>query len=285
MQRLRVAKTLILFIVLYLIDSPLSHSQMRNPTVRIKLDTENEYQDKTRIFTNLYTIINGRQYFIGRLERVALGLHDPVRVDPTGRYVFYESNTGCGFAQGGMTIFESDVYGKKKGPILGSCMYLSAERFLSFQGKNYLLITQSSEALENSFWLYDISRREFVLHAEGEIREIKKGIFSYGYRYQSEFKPLGTITMRTLIGRQPPLRLLPRYPTHVVTQKRDVQVYPSVLGCDIDSDKPHMTITKRGTRAVILEACEDGGYEIYYDGLRGKVMKGSVRTVKLGPRK
>ena len=286
MQIRKVAKTLILFVVLYLLNGPLSHSQTTRLVVRIKLDRENEYQDQTKVFTNLYTIINGRQHFIDRLERVALILPDPLGVDPTGSYVFYESNTGCGFEQGGMTIFESDVYGKKKRPILGSCRYLTAERFLSFQGKNYLLITQCSEALENSFWLYDISRGEFVLHADGEIREIKKGVFSYGY-YQdnSEFKQIGTVTMGTLIRREPPLRLLPRHSTQGTTQKKGVRVYPSLLGCDIDSDKQYKTISRPGTRVLILEACEDGGYGISYEGFRGKVMKGSIRPTKLGPRK
>lgn len=286
MQRRRVAKTLILFIALSLINSSLSHSQTTKPVVRIKVDTENEYGDKKRIFTNLYTIINRRQYFIDRLERVSLGLPDPLGVDPTGRYVFYTSNTGCGFEQGGMTIFESDVYGKKKAPILGSCMYLGAG-FLSFQGKNYLLITQSSEALECSFWLYDVSRGEFVLHADGGIEEIKKGVFSYGYcEGDTELKQIGTITMETLIRRGPPLKLLPIHSTHGITQKRNVRVYPSVLGCDIDdNDKQYKTISTPGTSVLILEACEDGGYEVYYEGFRGKVMKGNIRPVKFGPRK
>lgn len=284
MRKHKVAKA-ILFVTLHLINSPLSSSQTSKPAVRIKVDTENEYGDKTRVFTNLYTIINGRQYFIDRLERVELGLPDPLGVDPTGRFVFYTSNTGCGFEQGGMTIFVSDVYGKKKVPILGSCVYLTAERFLRFQGKNYLLITQTSESPEHSFWLYDVSRGEFVVHADGGIREIKQGVFSYGYCVgDTEFKEIGTISMRTLIRRGPPLRLLPRHSTHGITQKGDVQVYSS-WGCSIDNDKQHKTISTPRTRVLILEACEDGGYEIYYEGFRGKVMKGSIRPVKLGARK
>lgn len=284
MQRCKVATTIILLVALSLIDSPLSYSQTSKPKVKIKVDEENYKFVGEKILIPLYTIIGGHQYFIDHLVRISMGTPEPI-VDPTGSYIFYTSNTGCGFEQDGKTVFVSDVYGKKKRPLLGRCMGVHAERFLTFQGKSYLLITQGSEAGDCSFWLYDISRREFVMHAEGEIREIKRGVFSYGYGCASEFKQVGTITMGTLISRRPPLRLLPMYPTHGVTQKRDVRVYPSVLGCDIDTDKPHKTIPKRGTRALILKACEDGGYEFYYGGFRGKVMKGSVRPINFGPRK
>jgi hypothetical protein len=285
MRRLKSAKMLILFVTLSLINSPLSHSQTSKPKVKIKVDEENYKIVGEKVLIPLYTIIGGRQYFIDHLQRINVGIPEPL-VDPTGSYVFYTSNTGCGFEQDGKTVFVSDVYGKKKSPILGRCMGVHGERFLTFQGKNYLLITGGTEAGDCYLWLYDIRRREFVVHAEGGIREIKKGVFSYGYCEGGiEFKQIGTVTMRTLIRREAPLRLLPRYPTHGITQARDVRVYPSVTECNINSDKPHKTISKRGTRVLILRECEDGGYEIYYDGFRGKVMKGSIRPVKFGPRK
>jgi hypothetical protein len=286
MQKRRITKMLILFTAFYLINlinSPLSYSQTRKPTIMIKLDRENEHWDKWKGFTNLYTIINGRQYFIDRLERTALILPEPV-IDPTGSYVFYAGNTGCGFEQEGMTIFVADVYGKKKYPILGRCWGLAAEGFLSFQGKNYLLITQTSEGPEQSFWLYDIGRGEFVLHANGGITEIKKGVFSYGYSDgNTEFTQIGMVTMRTLIRNRPPLKLLPKYSTHGITKQRNLWVYPAIIECEIDSDKPYKQISKRGTRVLILHECEDGGYEIYYDGFRGKVKKGAIRPTKLTP--
>jgi hypothetical protein len=286
MRKRKVAKMLILFAAFYLINSPLSYSQIKKPTVMIKLDRENEQWDKWKGFTNLYTIINGRQYFIDRLERTALMLPDPLGVDPTGSYVFYTSNTGCGYEQEGMTVFVSDVYGKKKEPILGRCMVLGADRFLSFQGKNYLHISEGNSGTTEGtgFWLYDVSRREFVVHVEGEISEIKKGVFSYGYYISDgEFKELGKITMATLIRGGKPLRLLPRHPTHGITQKREIRVYPSTIECYIDSDKPYKQISKRGMRVLIVYECQDGGYEIYYDGFRGKVKKGAIRPTKLTP--
>lgn len=222
MLRNKVA-TLIQVVILSLIIGPLSHSQTRKQAVRIRLDTENIETVGGKLLVPLYTIIRGRQYLIDRLQRINVGLPEPL-VDPTGRYVFYASNTGCGFEAEGMTVFVSDVYGKTRLPILGRCWSLQPDGFFSFQGKNYLLISQTSESPESSFWLYDVSRSEFVVHADGYIREMKKGIFSYEYRVSdTEFKQIGTITMGTLIKRGPPLRLLPRYPTHGITQKRSVR--------------------------------------------------------------
>lgn len=284
MQRRKAAKTLILFFVIYLINIPPSHSQTSKPKVKIKVDEENYKFVGEKILIPLYTIIDGHRYFIDHLARINVGIPEPL-VDPTGSYIFYTSNTGCGFEQDGKTVFVSDVYGKKKRPILGRCMGVHAERVLTFRGKNYLLITGGTEAGDCFLWLYDISRREFVVHAEGEMREIKEGVFSYGYGCHSEFKQVGTITMGTLIRREAPLRLLPMRSTHGITQKRDVRFYPSVIGCDIDDDKPHKTISRPGTRVLILEKCEDGGYEIYYNGSRGKVKKGSIRPIKFGPGK
>lgn len=287
MRTHKVAKTLIQLVVLSLINSPLSHSQARKPAVTIKIDEENYKTVAGKGLVPLYTIIRGRQYFIDRLQRMSGGLPEPL-VDPTGSYIFYASNTGCGYEQEGSTLFVSDVYGKIKLPILGRCAYLTPSGFLSFQGKNYLLVSEgnSGTSESNAFWLYDVSRREFVVHAEGEIGEMKKGVFSYGYYVSdAEFKEIGTITMSTLIRRGPPLRLLPRYPTHGITQKRRVRAYEtSGPECYIDSDKQYKTISTPGTRVVILAECDDGGYEIYFEGFKGKVMKGSVRPIKFGPR-
>jgi len=35
---------------------------------------------------------------------------------------------------------------------------------------------------------------------------------------------------------------------------------------------------------VILAECADGGFEIYYEGFRGKVKREAVRTIKFGPK-
>ena len=285
MQSCKVAKTLTLFVVICLISSPLSVSQTKKPAVRLKVDPYNYDRELNAFLSscNLYTIIKGRRYFIDYLLRGAVSIPEPL-VDPTERYVFYASNIGCTYEAGGITVFVSDVYGKAKLPILGSCLYLRPVKFLTFQRKNYLLITGQSESPKRDFWLYDVSGGKFVLHADGEIREIGKELYSYGYYEGDSFKEIGKVTIGTLIKRRAPLRLLRRYPTHGLTQESDVRVYASELCEQAAGDEPYKTIPRRGTKVVILAECADGGFEIYYEGFRGKVKREAVRTIKFGPK-
>ena len=189
-------------------------------------------------------------------------------------------NTGCGFENEGMTIFISDVYGKKKSPILGRCWYLRPQRFLRFQGKHYLLITAESESPEKDFWLYDVSGGNFVLHADGEIRDTGKGRFSYGrYEEDGDFKKIGKVTIDTLISHAAPLKLLPRYPIHGRTRARGVRVYEAD-SCYTVNDAPYKTIKIPGTKVLILDRCEDGSYHIYHDGFTGRVRQSALKAIE-----
>jgi hypothetical protein len=262
-------------------------SQTRKSAVQIKADSDNFVIDEGRkVYLssfNLYTVIRGRNYFIDRLNRLMVGIPEPL-VDPTGRSVFYASNTGCGFENEGMTVFRSDVYGRKKYPILGRCRVLTPVGFLRFQNREYLLITGSSESPEKDFWLYDVGKGEFVLHADGEIRELSKGRFSYGrYQDDGDFKEIGKVTIANLIKGAPPLRRLPRYPTHGLTQKSGVRVYDS--DCYTGNEGPYKTIKTSGTKILIVEKCEDGGYQVYFAGSLGRVKKGALKALEFAAKK
>ncbi len=278
----------ILSALLFFFSSSAAYSQTGKPAVKLKVDTENfaiEDGHKNYLSSfNLYTAINRRRYFIARLAHRMVSIPEPL-IDPSANFVFYASNTGCGFEGEGMTNFVSDVYGKKKTPILGRCRYLRPTGFLQAQGKNYLLITSESESPETDFWLYDISKEAFVLHADGEIKEIGKGLFSYGQNDdEGNFKPVGKITMDTLINRGAPLKLLSRYPTHGLTQKRSVPIFESDSCYSVD-EKPSRTIPSANTRVLIIMECEDGGFEIYHNRYKGKVRKCALRAIEFGTRK
>ena len=180
-----------------------------------------------------------------------------------------------------MTVFVSDVYGKRSVPILARCLELSLGGLVEFNGKLYLLITESSCGGENAFWLYDIRAREFVVHAGGEIKRVKGGMFSYSaHDLDGHISPAVTLRAHNLINREAPLRLLPRQPLHALTSKRNVKVLLTAGFCSALPPERYRIIRTAGTRLLVAGACEDGGYEIYHNGIRGKVSKGSLRVVK-----
>jgi hypothetical protein len=229
---------------------------------------------------NLYTIVDGRKYLIDWLVRGMVGIPEPI-LDSANNHVAYASNIGCGAPEDeGMVVFISDVYGKKKRPILGGCEYLRPVRFLDYLERTYLLISQTSEGNESSFWLYDVDGREFVLHADGLVKELKDGNFAYGrYVGDQKFKRTATVTMGNLVGREAPLKLLSRYPTHGLTQGRNVQVYGQG-GCYLSDTTPPRTIRRSGERVLLLAECPEGESIVYWQGQRGKIMKGGLRPIK-----
>jgi hypothetical protein len=284
-QRNKTYGLIILSVVFWLIYSPSSLSQTKESTVSLKIDNKDFVMDKGRKSYrgsfDLYSVINGQSYLISHLAYRFVNIPEPL-LDPAGKYIVYAENTGCGFEGEGMAIFISDVYGKKKTPILGSCRYLRPTGFLTAKGKNYLQITSESESPETDFWIYDLSRGEFVLHADGEIQESEKGIYNYGKNdADGNFKPIGKVTSDTLINRGAPLKLLPRYPIHGLTLKGKVPVYESVH-CSAEGNKPMKIIGAAGSKVLILIKCEDGGYEIYVDGIKGKVSKGVIKPIQFG---
>jgi hypothetical protein len=256
-------------------------AQTRKPAVRIYIDTREyaiEAGQKNYLKSfKLYTVIQGRRHFIEQIGKGIPGIPAPL-LDPSGKYVFYAVNTGGGFENEGMTIFAADVYGRKKRPILGRSWVLRPAGFLRLKGKNYLLITGESESPARDFWLYDISAGRFMLHADGEIRAIGRGLFSYGVNDEDfHFKELGRITAEQIINRTPPLRILPHTPTHGMTRARNVRVYESDH-CYSTSQENFRRIAAAGTSVLILGQCEDGGYAVYYRGFIGKVSKDALRV-------
>ena len=157
----RTAQRLLMAVSVCLVLSHSVHSQSGRPRVRIKMDTTN--YDKSEGWTaylsscNFYTIVDGRKYLIDWLIRGLVAIPEPI-LDSANNYVAYASNIGCGDPHDeGMVVFISDVYGKKKRPILGSCNYLHPVRFLDYLDRTYLLISETSDADATSFWLYDVS--------------------------------------------------------------------------------------------------------------------------------
>lgn len=260
-----------------------AYAQAKRPVVKIYVDTKNyaiEAGRKNFLSSfNLYTVVRGRRYFIERLAHQVVSIPEPV-IDPSGRFVFYAVNTGGGFENEGMSIFIADVYGRKKTPILGRSWVLRPARFLNLKGKDYLLITGESESPERDFWLYDISLGKFVLHADGEIREISKGLFSYGRNNdEGDFKELGRITTEQLLQNTAPLKLLPRYPTHGLTRKSKVRVYEAD-NCYSADESPYKTIATTGTKVLIFGECEDNTCAIYYNGFKGKLKKDALQVIE-----
>jgi hypothetical protein len=283
MHILAYPRLLFLFALLCLLGGFPTYAQTKKPRVRIHIDTNDyaiEAGRKNFLSSfNLYTTLRGRRYFIAHVTQRVVSIPEPL-VDPSGKFVFYAVNTGGGFESEGMTIFLSDVYGRKQIPILGRSWVLRPAGFLSLKGKDYLLITGESESPERDFWLYDITSGKFILHADGEIREINKGVFSYGLNDEAgEFKELGKVTAGQLLKNAHPLKLLSLYPTHGLTQKRKVRVYESDHCYSVD-EAPYKTIATAGTKVLIFGECEDGGYAIYYKGFTGKVRKDALRVIE-----
>jgi len=205
--------------------------------------------------------------------------------DPARKYLFHKGMTGCGYENEGRTIFVTEVDSGKSFPILASCNYLTLARFLEYGGKNYLLLTEENGGAGNpSFWLYDMHANEYVIHAKGEIDETEPGVFSYAYAYDEHdaLIPAGKVTIKNLINREKPLRLLPKYPMYGLTLRRNTRVFhsPNLEPCQLDTESDSFEIIRNaGTRVLIIEKCEDGSYEIYYKGAR-HVHKGSLKPTK-----
>ena len=259
------------------------HSQSGRPRVRIKMDAPRYDHEGWKAYyasCNLYTIVDGRKYLIDWLIRGMSVIPEPV-LDSANNLIAYSSNIGCGEGHDdGMVVVISDVYGKKKRPILGSCSYLRPVRFLDYLDRTYLLISETTEGNRSSFWLYDVNSREYVLHAYGLVKELKDGTFAYGrYVGDYKFKRTGIVTMSNLVGREAPLKLLTRYPTHGRTQGRNVQV-SGWGGCYLDPSTPPRTIRRSGEKVLIMNECPEGEYVVYWRGHRGKITKGGLRPIK-----
>jgi hypothetical protein len=280
----RTVQSLLMAVSVCLALSYSVHSQSGRPRVRIKMDTPNYYREEGRKIylssCNLYTIVDGRKYLIDWLVRGMTAIPEPA-LDSANNHVAYSSNIGCGTGHDeGMIVVISDVYGKKKRPILGSCSNLTPVKFLDYLERTYLLISETTSGNRSYFWLYDVNSGEFVLHANGHVKELKDGTFAYG-RYVGEykFKRTATVTMSNLVGREAPLKLLTRYPTHGRTQGRNVQV-SGWGGCILDPTTPPKTIRRSGVRVLIMNECPEGEYVVYWRGHRGKITKGGLKPIK-----
>jgi hypothetical protein len=268
-----VCKFFFVSLSLFLLDNQgQSFPQTKKANVRLEYDQ-----------AELYAVFGGRRHHIGAAQFKADHPNRPEAVlDSTEGRIFFARVTGCGYENEGMTVFVSDVYGKRSVPILARCLELSLGGLVEFNGKLYLLITESSCGGENAFWLYDIRAREFVVHAGGEIKRVKGGMFSYSaHDLDGHISPAVTLRAHNLINREAPLRLLlPRQPLHALTSKRNVKVLLTAGFCSALPPERYRIIRTAGTRLLVAGACEDGGYEIYHNGIRGKVSKGSLRLVK-----
>lgn len=154
----------------------------------------------------LHTVVGGRKYFIGYVHhRGAVLFRKPV-IDPTCTHVSYSSNTGGGYEGEGTISFISDLHGKRKYLILGD-----PDKFLKFNGKDYLLMSNTSDADEtDSIFLYEVNARSYVVHAKGDLEEKKRGVFAYHYYSNGgRIERVPTVTMRNLVNRESPLKLLP----------------------------------------------------------------------------
>lgn len=203
--------------------------------------------------------------------------------DPARKYLFHKGMTGCGYENEGRTIFVTEIDSGKSFPILASCNYLTLTRFLEYGGKNYLLIAEENGGAGNpSFWLYDMKANEYVIHAKGVIDETKPGVFSYAQAYDEHdaLIPAGKVTIKNLLNRKRPLKLLPRYPMHGLTRRRDTRVFHTFDECSERDTNPFELIRNAGTRVFVIAKCEDGSYEIFFKGGRGNVPKGSLKPTK-----
>jgi len=87
MMKDKYIKSVIQLAAFFLLSVLSTYSQQKKPTVSIKVDTDNyavEGGRKSYLSSfNLYTVINGRKYFIARLEHSIVSIPEPL-VDPTG---------------------------------------------------------------------------------------------------------------------------------------------------------------------------------------------------------
>ena len=157
------------------------------------------------------------------------------------------------------------------------CCPASEAAFLEFGGEYYLLISSGGDEAgcqRAEFWLYDVKAKKFVIHAEGGIEEAEPGVFSYTVcDDDNEPIPVGTVTMKNLLNRESPLRLLP-LPMHALTLRRNTSVTDNVTGTI-------MTIRNAGTKLLVVWTNEeDGTIDVYYKGTIAKAPKGSLKLMK-----
>ena len=259
--------------IIFFISLGSSYSQ--TPAVR-KMEVKLNYEGR-----RLYTKINGKQYLIDEAAPTAVPIADAL-LDPGRKNVYYVKNTGCGFENEGTTLFEADVRGRTSVPILSRCVILTPVRFFNSKGRSYLLIKEENGATAygTGFWLFDVGARRFEVHAEGELTAKSSNTFSYGFYDEGEtLKPLGTVTLQTLITRGSPLRLLPRQPTRALTVNNKTKLVFTDPYCGPLSDEVR-TIENAGSQVLIAGECPDGDHQVYFQGSIGKVAKQDLKLLR-----
>lgn len=262
--------------IIFFVSIGNSYSQTpaaRKPNVKLHYDGR-----------KLHTRINGKQYLIDEAAPTAVPIADAL-LDPSRKNVYYVKNTGCGFENEGTTLFVADVRGGTSMPILSRCVMLTPVKFLNSGGRSYLLIKEENGATAygTSFWLFDVGARSFEIHAEGELTAKSNNTFSYGLYDEAEtLKPLGTVTLRTLINRGSPLRLMPRQPTRALTINNNTKLVLIDPYCGpLSDDKVEAEIIKNaGSQVLIAGECPDGDYQVYFQGSIGKVAKQDLNLLK-----
>ncbi|MEK6303708.1 MAG: HEAT repeat domain-containing protein [Acidobacteriota bacterium] len=194
--------------------------------------------------------------------------------DPSRKYLFHTVRIPCTYEGDGRAIFVSELDTGTSFPILASSGGLSASVFIESGGRYYLVIDESggeADCSTGSFWLYDFKANEFVIHAEGGIGGTERGVFPLIYCEGDKATRVGTVTMKNLLNRERPLRLLPR-PMHGLTLRKNTKAFDT---CD-----QIVIIRNAGTRVLLTGKREDGSYELYYKGAIATVPKGSLKTTK-----
>lgn len=259
--------------IIFFISLGSSYSQ--TPAVR-KMDVKLHYEGR-----KLYTSINGKKHLIDEAAPTAVPIANAL-LDPSRKNVYYAKNTGCGFENEGTTLFVADVHGRTSVPILSRCVMLTPVRFFTSKGRSYLLIKEENggTAYGTGFWLLDVAAGRFEVHAEGELTAKRNNTFSYGFYDEGEtLKPLGTVTLQTLITRDRPLRLLPRQPTRALTVKNNTKLVLTDPYCGPLSDDVRL-VENAGSQVLIAGECPDGGYQVYFQGSIGKVAKQDLKLLR-----
>ena len=268
-------KTTCTMMSLFIFFISLGSSYSQTPAAR-KPDVKLHYEER-----KLHTRINGKQYLIDEAAPTAVPIADAL-LDPGRKNVYYAKNTGCGFENEGTTLFVADVRGGTSIPILSRCVILTPVKFLNSSGRSYLLIKEENGATAygTSFWLFDVGAKRFEVHAEGELKAKSNNTFSYGFYDEAEtLKPLGTVTLQTLINRGSPLRLMPRQPTRALTVNNNTKLVITDPYCGPLSDEVRI-IKNAGSEVLIAGQCPDGDHQVYFQGTIGKVAKQDVNLSK-----
>src|SRR5689334_19921961 len=115
MQEITSRRVSFLLLALLIGNMGVSYSQtLKAKKARVKLQFE-DYK--------LYTVVNGHRHYIGEAQYP----NSPPEaiLDPAEQKVFYADSTGCGYEHEGMTVFSSDIYGRRSVPILVRCEMLN----------------------------------------------------------------------------------------------------------------------------------------------------------------